>query len=93
MSQKGVSLTVYGRVQAVGFRYATKILADHLNIKGTVQNNRDGSVYIVAVGGHKSLQAFIDGIKASPTPYGEVTHVTEEALRLWPDFSDFNVVG
>lgn len=93
MSQKGISLTVYGRVQAVGFRYATKILADHLGIKGTVQNNRDGSVYIVAVGASKPLQAFIDGIKASPTPYGEVTHIVEKNLRLLSDFSDFNVIG
>lgn len=93
MTQSGVSMRVYGRVQAVGFRYSAKILADHLGIKGTIQNNSDGSVSIQAVGPTKPLQIFRDGIKASPTPYGKVTKVDEKKLRLWPDFSDFRVIG
>ncbi|MFD1672762.1 acylphosphatase [Agrilactobacillus yilanensis] len=93
MIEIGVALTVYGRVQGVGFRYSAKILADNLGIKGTVQNNLDGSVYIEAVGRPKPLTAFIDNIKASPTPYGKVTHVDEKKLGLLPDFSDFKVIG
>jgi len=39
-------IKVIGKVQGVAFRYYTKIRADQLDIKGTVQNLKDGSVLI-----------------------------------------------
>src|SRR5690606_4327878 len=42
---------VLGKVQGVGFRYATKVQADKIgNVFGSVQNLPDGSVEIVAEG-------------------------------------------
>lgn len=40
------SIVVTGRVQGVGFRYFTKILADRLGVTGVVWNASDGSVRI-----------------------------------------------
>ena len=37
-------IVVRGRVQGVGFRWATKMIADNLNICGTIENRADGSV-------------------------------------------------
>ena len=47
---KKIKMNVQGRVQGVGFRYMTKIVADQLGITGTVKNEEDGSVTIEACG-------------------------------------------
>ncbi|EPC99360.1 acylphosphatase, partial [Lacticaseibacillus paracasei subsp. paracasei Lpp227] len=39
-------IVVRGRVQGVGFRWATKMIADNLDISGTIENRSDGSVFI-----------------------------------------------
>lgn len=69
-----VKMTVYGRVQGVGFRFTTKMVADRLGIKGYVQNQADGSVYIEASGEKQALATFIKEVKASPSPSGKVSH-------------------
>ena len=43
---KKIKMTVNGRVQGVGFRYMTKVVADLIGITGIVRNEDDGSVYI-----------------------------------------------
>ncbi|MCH4170595.1 MAG: acylphosphatase [Lactobacillus sp.] len=91
--QRGVSLTVFGRVQGVGFRYTTVMLAKKFDIKGTVKNNSDNSVSIQAVGETRNLQAFVTAIKAGPSPYARVQKVLEQELRPLPDFGQFNVIG
>ena len=62
----------------------TKNLADQLGIVGKVLNRDDGSVYIEAQGNTEDLSAFIEGVKASPTPAGRVdqvklTHIPENS--------------
>ncbi len=71
--KKTVDIIVIGRVQGVGFRYATIRLADSLEVDGYVENLPDGSVHIVASANDNQLNQFIDSVKASPTPYGKVT--------------------
>lgn len=73
---KAVHMVVSGRVQAVGFRYSTKILADKLKIAGWVKNNPDGTVEVVAQAENDPLLKFINGVKASPSPSGRVNHIT-----------------
>ena len=46
-----VTMTVSGRVQGVGFRYMTKMVADQLGILGIVKNEANGDGYIEAMGG------------------------------------------
>ncbi len=43
---KNLQIKVSGRVQGVGFRYFAKCQAEKLDIKGFVQNQSDGSVYL-----------------------------------------------
>lgn len=43
---KNLKIKVSGRVQGVGFRYFAKCQAEKLDIKGFVQNQADGSVYL-----------------------------------------------
>ena len=50
---------VSGRVQGVGFRYRTKILAEKLGLKGTVCNLDDGRVEIYAQGTEERLEQFL----------------------------------
>lgn len=70
-----VRMNVQGRVQGVGFRYMTKMVADQLGITGAVWNAEDGSVYIEAIGDEATMNKFIEKIKASPSPAGRVTNL------------------
>ncbi|OTN77009.1 hypothetical protein A5886_002089 [Enterococcus sp. 8G7_MSG3316] len=73
---KKVRITVNGRVQGVGFRYTTKMLADQLGITGTVKNESDGTVTIEAIGEPQVMAQFIEGVKGSPSPVGKVNDTT-----------------
>jgi acylphosphatase len=64
--RKHFNITVAGRVQGVFFRASTKTSADHLNIKGFVKNQPDGSVYIEAEGEEDDLKQFIEWCKLGP---------------------------
>lgn len=71
--QVAYRIQVWGRVQGVGFRYQTQQLAKRLGITGFVANQIDGSVLITAEGSAQVIVKFIDAVKASPSPFGEVT--------------------
>lgn len=71
---KKVKMIVDGRVQGVGFRFMTKMLADRLGVRGYVKNLDDGSVYIEAIAEDIVMENFIAQIKASPSPSGQVTY-------------------
>lgn len=68
----GYRIQVWGRVQGVGFRYQTQQLAKRLNIKGFVANELDGSVVVEAEGEVKKILEFVDAVKKSPSPFGDV---------------------
>ena len=56
---KHVSIKISGKVQGVFFRASTKDIADQMNIRGFVRNERDGSVFIEAEGEEENLERFI----------------------------------
>jgi len=64
--QKSVFISVYGRVQGVGFRFHTHKKALELGIKGFVRNKPDGSVYIEAEGQSKDVDEFVDWCRLGP---------------------------
>lgn len=54
-----------GRVQGVGFRYTTKMLAQGYEVTGTVRNLADGRVELVVEGPRQELEAFRKGVQDS----------------------------
>ncbi|MGC6767802.1 acylphosphatase [Enterococcus sp. LJL128] len=88
-----IRMNVQGRVQGVGFRYTTKMVADQLGVTGTVRNENDGSVSIEAVGSLEQIEAFIQKIKDSPTPSGRVTYTDIQDDPLIEDYSTFKVTN
>ncbi len=59
---KEIEVKVTGRVQGMMFRDFTQRKASGLNIVGTVQNMKDGSVHIIAVGEEDTLKIFLQKI-------------------------------
>ncbi|MFV0557555.1 MAG: acylphosphatase [Enterococcus sp.] len=86
-------MNVQGRVQGVGFRITTKLLAERLGVKGAVWNEADGSVGIIAIAEQQTLDQFIREIKDSPTPAGRVTYVDIFEDPLIEDYTDFSVTN
>ena len=89
---KTVTMKVTGLVQGVGFRWTTQMIAQELGITGTVKNNPDGSVSIVAQGEELPLEHFIKKIKASPSVTGHVDHVDLNTVSDAEKFTRFSVV-
>lgn len=89
---KAVTMKVTGLVQGVGFRWTTQMIAQELGITGTVKNNPDGSVSIVAQGEELPLEHFIKKIKASPSVAGHVDHVDLNTISNAEKFTRFSVV-
>lgn len=88
-----VRMNVQGRVQGVGFRYMTKMVADELNVYGTVRNEDDGSVGIEALGPDDTIELFIQKIKDSPSPAGRVTYVDIQEEPLMEEYTSFKVTN
>lgn len=80
---------VSGRVQNVGFRYATQQKAAELGVLGFVQNQPDGSVYIEAEAEEHILNAFVLWCYKGPN-WATVLDVKVSDQPLM-DFSTFNI--
>ena len=86
-----VKMNVQGRVQGVGFRYMTKMVADQLGVTGTVKNEDDGSVTIEAIGNDDIIQKFIEEVKKSPSPSGRVQYVDVQEDPMIEERKKFDV--
>ena len=64
---KRVILHITGKVQQAGYRAKVVTTANALDIKGTVQNLKDGRVKIVAEGEEADLERFIQGVNIKNT--------------------------
>lgn len=58
--EKRLTCLVKGRVQMVMFRDFTQRNAQKLGITGTVENNSDGSVSVIAHGDERVLKEFVE---------------------------------
>ena len=90
---KKIKMTVSGRVQGVGFRYMTKMVADQIGVSGIVRNEDDGSVYIEAVGPSDKIDALIAAVKRSPSPSGRVDTCTLEEDANVENYISFRVTN
>jgi len=66
MSTKMVHASICGDVQAVGFRYSAKQLADKLGINGWIKNNHDGTVELMVCGNKPEVLHFLKWCQAGP---------------------------
>lgn len=87
--KKCVQLNIYGKVQNVGFRYNTQIMANEYNIAGYVKNMTDGSVFVEAEGEESDLDKFVLWCKKGPT-WAYVYKVDVEYIPL-QKYSDFKI--
>lgn len=89
---KKVRLLVSGRVQGVGFRYATYALAlDMGDIYGRVWNNSDGTVEILVQSKDSDkIAKFIQEVRKGPSRWAKVTYV-DVTMANFEDFQDFRI--
>lgn len=64
-SMKRATFFISGRVQGVGFRYRTNLIAQSFSVSGTVENLDDGRVKIVVEGELEEIQRFVDEVQTS----------------------------
>ena len=69
-----------GRVQGVGFRYATKQLAKGFDVTGWVRNLADGRVEMNIMGDEEELDEFLAELHDSPLGH----HIQEQEERSVP---------
>lgn len=89
---KKVRLLVSGRVQGVGFRYATYDLAlDMGDIYGRVWNNSDGTVEILVQSKDSDkIAKFTQEVRKGPSKWAKVTYV-DVTMANFEDFQDFRI--
>ncbi|KAK0560044.1 hypothetical protein OC861_006430 [Tilletia horrida] len=84
---KAISFT--GRVQGVGFRYATAHEARSLRLGGWVKNESDGSVAGAATGPEDVLAKFVTFLKRGPSSARvddlNVQSLTDDAAQRLPE--------
>ncbi len=86
---KHYNIQIFGLVQGVFFRAASKEQADKLDIKGFAKNEPDGSVYIETEGEKENLEKFLKWCHNGPSMAEvEKVEVTEEKLK---NFSQFEI--
>ena len=84
-------MSVSGKVQGVGFRYMTKMIADDIGVFGIVKNEDNGDVYIEALGEDQKIDLFIAAVKKSPAPFGRVDKMTFKDATKVKDYTNFSV--
>lgn len=82
-------LTIGGRVQGVGFRYALADEARARELQGWVRNRRDGTVEAVIAGPELEVEAVIAWARRGPPASGVTAF---EAFPAEGDFDDFEIL-
>ncbi|BCW04893.1 acylphosphatase [Arthrobacter sp. NtRootA1] len=87
-----ITARITGVVQGVGFRYWTARKADELMLKGTVRNNRDGSVQLVAEGPVSHAEALVSWLHSARAP-GRIENMEFDVSDATGEFDEFRIVG
>lgn len=91
MNRQRLHIVYTGRVQGVGFRYTTKVVACGFDVTGTVRNLSDGRVELFAEGERRELEEFQKAIQDS-----EVGRFVRNEAAAWSDakneFRGFEIV-
>lgn len=81
---------VIGKVQGVGFRWWTRREAERLGVAGSVRNDEDGSVVVLAAAPGEVLDQFEDSLRRGP-PLAMVERVDRWAPSVHPESEEFVV--
>lgn len=83
-------VTVYGKVQGVGFRAAVKRIVKKLGGTGCVWNNHDSSVKIILEGSQEVISEFLAWVRIGPLG-ASVSEIESKKGRYKGDFSTFSI--
>ena len=83
-------MVIEGRVQGVGYRYSSKMKAESLSIRGSVQNLRDGSVFVTAQGEKEAMGNFVRWCYKGPP--GAIVRNIEKVQGKTEEFGEFRVL-
>lgn len=92
MKKIGARINVSGRVQGVGFRFTSQMLAHEMGITGWVKNSPNGTVEIVVEGPIEKVYQFIDQIKDGPSPAAHVEDVTLTIYEELKHYKSFDIL-
>ncbi|MDF2430637.1 MAG: acylphosphatase [Mucilaginibacter sp.] len=87
---KHLEIVVKGKVQGVSYRAATKAVADQLGVKGTIKNETNGDVAIVAEADDLSLGMFLDWCHEGPQ--GAVVTSVESFEGELKNYRNFEII-
>jgi acylphosphatase len=85
-----VELKITGRVQGVGFRWATETEANRLGLTGWVRNTDDGAVEVVAEGDDAAIERFVSWCRGGP-PGARVDQVRRRQLAVAGTLPGFRI--
>lgn len=80
---------VTGRVQAVGFRFTARIVAENYGVKGFVRNEYDGSVLMELQGTERQITDMM--IELTHARFIRIDHWDAVRVPVKPDERDFRV--
>ncbi|MBK1829155.1 acylphosphatase [Verrucomicrobiaceae bacterium R5-34] len=80
-----------GRVQGVGFRYATKQLAMGFDVCGWVKNLPEGTVEMQLMGEEEEVDEFIKEIVEESAMAHHIQNVYSEEISLLDDVKGFTI--
>lgn len=83
-------IRIHGKVQGVGYRFFATRVARRLGLKGSIQNQRDGTVEAIVEGEKKAIDEWIEELKQGPR-YAEVTKIDQETKDFTGRLGDFDV--
>lgn len=83
-------IRIHGKVQGVGYRFFATRVARRLGLKGSIQNNRDGSVDAVVEGEKNVINEWLEQLREGPR-YAEITRIDQETKDFTGRLGDFDV--
>lgn len=84
---KYLQIKIKGRVQGVDFRASTKAVADQLKIRGTIHNEKDGTITVEAEGDDQMIEQFLEWCQEGPEyAIVESIEVDEAANKSYKNF-------
>ena len=86
------TVTIHGRIQAVGFRFSTVERAEHYGLTGWVRNTWSRTVEATFEGEEADVRGMVEWCHAGPA-FAHVTKVDVEYSNATGEFTSFRVTG